>query len=834
MGGERTCMRIRAVATAALVALVNLGCTQEPGHEAASVTSPTPVRAAAAALQIQARPFRLCIGDVLCTTTATTSATPLPYSYVEGPAPAPWPGTRGVFPAFGWLVGTTVNSTIPASFFQGNRLAGADHGLVYEVTEVLERRDFPGRIELDLATNFPGASPARMVIVEQPGGSQEIQLDPPPEFASAVAVSLFSLESPEGEGLFGLGARKDRFNQRGQLRNVWTEQQNTGASAFRTFAGQDNIPGISDLDPENAAYADERATFPNGAQAAYWVEAFLIGSRGWGAWTRQTHFQRLDLAVDAPDRIRWSVVDAQRLELILAAGGIEQASQAYTDYWGRPPAPPEYVYQPWLGTLNQGEGEAAPNGQGYWGGQRARCEIEEFIAQSKQHDIPFGLIGVEGWQVLPLGHPDCQVDSLEQICAELPRDATSYAEDEHRFKDCRNAQGENFLDYVRGQGFSLTGYWNMFHTDPGCPGDVADACAGSAGVPQASQQAYYAARDQGLYVMNFITGQGHDVVTNRQGLSKIIDFTHPDAPTYWRQQLSRMWDLGIYAFMHDFGELTNEEMRFASGERLSIVHNKYAYEYHRAARLAADEYEALNPGAKIFFYGRAGMTGACGQTPGVFPGDESTTWDAGHGLPSIIPALLNLSLSGCNAFTTDIGGYLDLVTPRTSEELFIRWSQAAALMAIMRIHNSTGKGSVYPWTYAQEAGLSSRFDTIGIFRRYARLKLRLAEEVVHPLAQRAARTGEIGPVRPLILEDQSAAALAQDYQWLLGDDILVAPVIAPGVTEQTVYFPQGAAWQRVRVDGAGGFVPTGDAVYRGGTQAVVPVDIADIPIFLRR
>ncbi len=786
-----------------------------------------------AGIKIIDAPFQICVGDTLCTVASASPVLPLPYSYAEGTAPGPFPGTAGVFPALGWLVGTSENHSILASPFQGNRLSGVDSGVVYEVIGVLKREQLGEDLELELATNVPGAAPARLRIRPTAEGGHELWLRPPPEITGSVAATLFTLDSPADEGVFGLGARKDRFNQRGHIRNVWTEQQNTGLSNFAELSGQGGIPGFDQLDLEDAIFQDERATFPNGAQAAYWVEGVLFGSRGWAVWLQEPHFQRLDLAVDAPDRLRWSIIGAEEVHIGLAAGTLEQASQAYTGYWGRAPAPPGYVYEPWIQTLNQGEGEAAPNGQGYWGGQRARCEIEQFMNRAEQHEIPFHLIGVEGWQSLPLGHPSCQSRTLEEICASLPTDATSYAADEARFDDCRNERGENYLDHVRQRGFELAGYWNMFHTDPACPGDSAAGCTGSAGVPLASQQAYYQARDQDLFVKNALSGADHQVVTNRQGLSAIIDFTHPDVLPFWQAQLSRMWDQGIYAFMHDFGELTTEEMQFASGQPIIAAHNEYARAYQRAARQAADRYEATHPEADIFFYGRAGMTGACAQTPGVFPGDESTTWDLGHGLASIIPTMLNLSLSGCYAFTTDVGGYMDLATPRTSEELFIRWSQAAALSPIMRLHNSTFKGSVYPWTFAEEAGGADQFGTIDIFRRYARLKSRLAREVLLPWAEAAASRGRVGPVRPIVLEDQSPAALAIDHQWLLGQDILVAPVIAPGVSEQSVYFPQGANWERVTVGNEGEFITTGE-IYTGGQSASVVVSMTDIPLFLRR
>lgn len=94
--------------------------------------------------------------------------------------------------------------------------------------------------------------------------------------------------------------------------------------------------------------------------------------------------------------------------------------------------------------------------------------------------------------------------------------------------------------------------------------------------------------------------------------------------------------------------------------------------------------------------------------------------------------------------------------------------------------------------------------------------------------------GAIGPVRPLILEDTSPAAMNVDYQWLLGHDILVAPVVEDNARQQSVYFPAGAGWIRVRVDEQGRFTATTE-IHAGGTQDNVALsqDLSDIPVFLR-
>jgi len=120
---------------------------------------------------------------------------------------------------------------------------------------------------------------------------------------------------------------------------------------------------------------------------------------------------------------------------------------------------------------------------------------------------------------------------------------------------------------------------------------------------------------------------------------------------------------------------------------------------------------------------------------------------------------------------------------------------------------------------------------VRIYRRYARAKVRLIP-LVDRWSQRAARTGAIGPVRPLVLDDASPAARSIDDQWLLGEDILVAPVLAEGARSREVYLPAGASWQRVKVGEQGEFVAQGEPM-AGGRTITAAAPLEDIPIFTR-
>lgn len=846
------------LAVGILSALLLIGCgNSEPagtpeGNDAAAQ--------ALASVRLQEDPLRICMGEAPCFAPLREHALPQPYVYAEATRPAPNPLTTFAFPAFGWVVGRSKNALIPDFIWQGNRLAGVDSGMLYEATGVRDIQRATTQMTLTLETNYDDA-PAQLVLRGTDEGALSLELLPPETMREAgIAVTLVTLDSPDGEGLFGMGGRKDYFNQRGLRRNVWTEQQYTGIGRIEDLdlGGATGIPlrlptrdqlaalGLN-LDVDDPLLLEERTSFPNGAQSTHWPEAFVVGARGWGVWSPQTHFQRLDLAATHAERIRWQIVEADRFELVLANGGIEAVTRTYTDYWGRAPAPPRAMYAPWIDTLNQGEGEAAPNGQGFWGGQRARCEIEDFIAKAQPdaYDIPFGVIGVEGWQTLPTTHPECLTMTTEAICAHpsgFPQSESEWraeVDTGHSFfnsvANCpRN--DDNFLDYLRERGFNVAGYWNFFHTDPECDGDDAAGCRDDRlSFPLASQEAFYAARDAGLYVKAAGSNENAEVTTNRGGVSHILDFSTDAATDYWQGQLTRMLDQGIGLFMNDFGELTTGDMRFASEQPINEAHNAYAFNLQRTTRNALDRYRAGDGDTPAYFYARAGTTGACSFTPSVFPGDETTTFDPGHGLPSVIPAMLNLALSGCYVFTTDIGGYFDFLTRRTNEELFIRWSQLAALTPVMRIHSSTFNGSVFPWTWAEGNGPDAQqFDSPGIFRRYAHLKQRLIP-LVDRWAQRAAKQGVIGPVRPLVLEDRTPAAMAVDYQWLLGEDLLVAPVTSAGAQAQSVYFPRGSRWQQLRVSDEGRLQPTG-AIFDGGNAQDIPVDpdtLQDIPLFVR-
>lgn len=311
-------------------------------------------------------------------------------------------------------------------------------------------------------------------------------------------------------------------------------------------------------------------------------------------------------------------------------------------------------------------------------------------------------------------------------------------------------------------------------------------------------------------------GDPYLYVGNFNNLTAQIDFTDPGARRWWRERIHAALDLGADGFMQDFGEQVQNGMHFDDGSTGAEMHNRYPVLFHRVTRDAIDSYERRHPGRRIWFFTRSGYSGTPGSAAyegANFPGDETTDWSRSSGLASLTTDMLNRGIGGAYGFGTDIGGYFDFHTPPTTKELFLRWAAWSALSPLMRLHGSINAGTHAPWTFDAE--------TVRQYNRLSHLHLR-ARPLIMRLWRHAERTG-IPIARPLWLHypgDDEAAR--QDQEWLLGRDVLVAPVVEQGAGGRVVSFPAGC-W---RDPGTG-------ASHLGPDSAFVASPLGDLPYFTR-
>lgn len=395
------------------------------------------------------------------------------------------------------------------------------------------------------------------------------------------------------------------------------------------------------------------------------------------------------------------------------------------------------------------------------GAARHREAVEADLRDIARYDLPLDAYRIEGWQFLPRAYVRDVIGRLHQ------------------------------------RGIKAMLYFRLF--------------VGKDTIGTDDPAAYDEALARG-YVATTPTGQPYVFVSNFNERGAVIDFTDPEAVAWWKRRIREAIDLGADGFMQDFGEQVQVDMRFHDGSTGAEMHNRLPVLGHRATREAIDE-----SGRDVFFYTRTGHSGAPGSAAyesANFAGDNTTDFSRAFGLGSVVPDMLNRGVGGLYGFATDIGGYFDVGPYQpTTKELFLRWAALAALTPHFRLHGSVGAGTHTPWSYDAE--------TVQIYNALSRLHLR-ARPLILRLWQEAVRTG-LPIARPLWLTHPGdAEAAKQEQQWMLGGDVLVAPVVEQGATSRAVYFPAGC-WER----------PGSGARFTGPRTARVDAPLGDLPYFFR-
>lgn len=225
---------------------------------------------------------------------------------------------------------------------------------------------------------------------------------------------------------------------------------------------------------------------------------------------------------------------------------------------------------------------------------------------------------------------------------------------------------------------------------------------------------------------------------------------------------------------------------------------------------------------EVVLLSRSAWAGSQRYGAALWSGDIGATWAS---LRTQVRAGLNVALSGIPWWTTDIGGFHggDPDSPEF-QELVVRWFQYGAFCPLFRLHgfrdprlplgaDMTG-GPNEVWSFGEPA--YERIEQVLLLRERLRPYLSGLMRVAHESG--------IPPMRPLFVDfPADATAWRVDDEFLLGPDVLVAPVLFPGATSREVYLPAGADWTDAW---------TGSP-YAGGATITAAAPPDRIPVFLR-
>ena len=497
----------------------------------------------------------------------------------------------------------------------------------------------------------------------------------------------------------------------------------------------------------------------NNMYAAMPIYVAMQANFTYGVFLNSTYRSTFDIGAIMPEQIIWNT-DAPELDYFIAFGPTPaDVTHCWRELLGATPLPPMWS----LGYH-----------QSRWGYDSAQT-MRQIASQLRQHAIPcdalhFDIDYMNEYRVFTW-HPD------------------------------RFADPKLLIDDLRNDGINV-----VTIIDPGVKNDP-----------------HYHVQQDGLARDMFIRRADGSVFSGYvwPDDSVFADFTRPDVRTWWGELHHVLLDAGVRGIWNDMNEPTVFARPFSEGggeagtidldapqgeehERTTHaeVHNLYG------SLMAQATYEGLvklRPNERPFILTRSAFAGIQ-RWATLWTGDNSAIWE--H-LEMTLPQMCNLGLSGVPFCGVDIGGFFGNATP----ELWARWVQVGALLPFCRGHSCAGTRNAEPWEFGER--------TLGIARAYLTLRYRLLP-YIYTLFHHASTTG--APIiRPLVYEfpRDSATHYLHD-QAMLGDWLMFAPIVRPGVEHRAVYLPEGEWYDWW----------TGDRI-RGNQHLLVHAPLERLPLYVR-
>ena len=248
---------------------------------------------------------------------------------------------------------------------------------------------------------------------------------------------------------------------------------------------------------------------------------------------------------------------------------------------------------------------------------------------------------------------------------------------------------------------------------------------------------------------------------------------------WWGDNIKYLVDLGVDGVWNDMNEPASfkgplpDNVEFDGDDGMHLheeVHNVYGH------YMAEATYNGLvkHTGKRPYVITRACYSGTQKYST-AWTGDNHSIW--AH-LQLAIPQVINLGISGFAFSGTDVGGFCEDAT----KELLIRWSQVGAFTPLFRNHSAMGTRYQEPWTFDEEC--------LNIYRDSVRIRYHFIP-YIYDLYHECEETG-IPLFRPLVMNyphDSNTFELNDEF--MLGDNLLVAPVVKQGDTKKLVYLPEG-------------------------------------------
>jgi len=459
-----------------------------------------------------------------------------------------------------------------------------------------------------------------------------------------------------------------------------------------------------------------------------------ITSRMRSLFLYNTEYTEFDLR--QPERVQIHVFSSTLAGRILYGANPEDLIVEYTSWAGRMRPLPEWIL----------EGAVV----GLQGGTEKVRQVYQLL---KENDTPISALWLQDW----VGQRTTSFGS--QLWWNWELDQDHYPDWDTLRQDLEN------------NGVRLMIYTNPFLVD-------------TSGEKGARKNLFQEALENNYLVLK-TDGQPY-LIQNTDFYAGLVDLTNEQARAWYKNALreSLIEEAGASGWMADFGEALPYDAVLSNGETGKEFHNQYPEEW---AKMNRELVNSLDNGNEIVFFQRAAFQHSPAYSTLFWEGDQLVSWDRFDGIKSAVTGLLSGGMSGFSLNHSDIGGYTTLNNPlvrvHRTKELLMRWMELNAMSVVFRSHEGN--------LPAENVQVYSDSETLAHFARMAKVYAAWKPLRVQ-LVKEAAQSG-IPVARHLFIhypDDPNVYKLTYE-EYMLGSDLLVAPVLDPGRDSVRVYLPAG-------------------------------------------
>lgn len=466
---------------------------------------------------------------------------------------------------------------------------------------------------------------------------------------------------------------------------------------------------------------------------------FYISSNSYGILVNSSDKVSFEVGSDTVSKVSFTVPGEELEYFVIGGENLEDVLHNYTTLTGKPSLPPAYSFGLWLSTSFTTNYDEET--------------VNSFIDGMKERDIP-----------LQVFHFDCFWMKEFEWC--------NFEWDKRMFPD-----PGAMLSRLHDKGLEICVWINPY-------------------IAQRSKL-FDIGKEKGYFIKN-PDGSVFQTDMWQPGMA-IIDFTNPEACTWYQGLLRELFEMGVNNIKTDFGERIPTKAVYFDGSDPIKMHNYYTHLYNKTVFTALEDYFGKD---KACLFARSATVG--GQRfPVHWGGDCYAEYSA---MAETLRGGLSLCSAGFGFFSHDIGGF----EATASADVYKRWCAFGLLSTHSRLHGSTSYR--VPWAYDEES--------CDVLRYFTKLKGKLMPY----LFAQAVKTHEVGVpmMRSMVIAFTNETPCKYlDQQYMLGDSLLVAPVMSE-TGDVEFYLPKGTWYDIIE-----------NKTYEGGKYYSRNCSYMEMPLLVR-